>query len=80
MKQIKSIEELKKESAEGADFFIMLHHGLKSSKHIRYYDIDKKFDVINMIDGSVQRLTEKGLFTKSNIGEAIEKGALYLDE
>ena len=78
--KIKSVEELKKESAEGADFFILLNDGLRSSKHICYEDDEKKFYVLNEIDGSEQRLTERGLFTKSNIGEAIGKGALYKDD
>ena len=79
MKQIKNIEELKKESVCGADFFILLNHNLKSSKWIIWYEDIKAFIVRNEVDDSEQELTEQQLMSKdyTNIGEAIKKGAFF---
>ena len=77
MKKIKSIEQLKKESKNGADFFILLNYGLRSSKNVCFDG--KEFEVYNEIDDTSQVLTEKQLFTKSNIGKAIEQGAFFKD-
>jgi hypothetical protein len=77
MNKIKSVEQLKKESKGGADFFIALNYGLRSSKNILFNG--KEFEIFNEIDGTSQLLTEKQLFTKSNIGKAIEKGAFFKD-
>lgn len=61
---------------EPAEFFISLGGGLvRSSKSAML--IGEKFVILNEADNSEDVLTEKELFTKSNIGEAIEKGALY---
>jgi hypothetical protein len=73
---ITSVEQLKQlaQSDNGIDVAIILQGGLRSSKTIYYFD--NKFLVCNDIDGSEQRLTEKQLFTHSNIGEAIKQKAL----
>lgn len=77
-KQIKSIEQLKKlcQKENGLNCYILLNGGLKSSKNISY-DIGGCFYVFNEIDGTSQELSQSMLYTDSNIGEAIDKGALF---
>jgi len=75
--QIKTIKQLKKFATDGLDCFIALNGGARSSKHI-WLD-GKQFEVINHIDDTEQCLSEKELWTESNIGEALDKGALYKD-
>lgn len=80
MKKVKNIEHLKEMIEEGThDFFIQLNFGLRSSKTIDYYPETDEFDIFNEIDGTGQMLTSKNLFNKefTNIGYAIEHGALY---
>jgi len=63
-----------------ADFFIALRIGRSSKCILKSIDGDE-ITVVNEIDGSSQffKNTEKLLKSKrSNIGEAIEKGAFYL--
>ncbi len=82
-KRIRTIEQLKElaKRESGLDCFILLNGGLRSSKHIRYYPDDNSFYVLNLIDDSEQELTEAQILDSaySNIGEAIEKGALIMD-
>lgn len=79
MDKILNMDQLKAESKNGLDCFILLNGGLKSSKHI-WYDVESnQFEVINFIDDTEVCLTEAELYTKSNIGEAIKKGALIKD-
>ena len=83
MRQIKDMKELKKLAAKegGIDCFILLNSCCKSSKHIKYYEGDKHpFFIINFIDNTEQELTEGELYTKSNIGEALKKNALILED
>lgn len=82
MRQIKTIEELKELAKDKqADCFISLAGGLaRSSKTVEFMTDENKFLVYNDIDGSDQTLTAEELSTESNIGEAIQKGALYLYE
>jgi len=80
---IASLEQLKKEAntEEGRDFFILLAHGwLRSSKWIRWDDDERRFFVRNEIDDTEQELTEKQIMDNDYtlIGEAIEKGALFM--
>ncbi len=77
--QIKTLRQLKKAAKNGLDCFILLNFGLKSSKHIWYDESSKQFEIINFIDGSEVCLKEKELFSNSNIGKALEKGALYAE-
>ena len=81
-KQITSIEELKKCATDGCDCFILLNHNLRSSKHIRYDKDANQFEILNHIDDTEQVLTEKEMVNKdlTNIGYAMTKGALYLDD
>lgn len=82
MRQIKTIEELKERATDNQiDCFISLAGGLaKSSKTVEFMTDENKFWIHNDIDGSEQTLTAEELSTESNIGEAIQKGALYLYE
>ncbi len=77
MKPINTIKELKEEAVKGADFYILLKHGLVSRKTIRYDKKKKIFTVYNHIDDTKQKLTEKELLLLryTNIGRAIRKGA-----
>jgi hypothetical protein len=81
-RRIRTIEQLKELAKDGLDCFILLNGGLISSKHIRYYPDDNSFYVLNLIDGSEQELTESQILDSAytNIGEAMEKGALIMDE
>jgi hypothetical protein len=80
IKQIKTIKSLKNVLKDGGkEFFLLLNHGLISRKFIEIRN--GKFIVFNYIDDSAQILTEKKIFDKKEtlIGEAIKKGAFYLD-
>ena len=77
-KKIESIEQLKEESKDAGDFFILINYGLRSSKRIWWNGT--YFLVYNFIDDSEQKLTPEELYTKSNIGVAIERGACYKEE
>ena len=80
-RRIRKIEQLKELAKDGLDCFILLNGGLRSSKHIRFHPDDNSFYVLNLIDDSEQKLTEAQILdsTYTNIGEAIEKGALIMD-
>jgi len=80
--KIKSIEHLKKEAINGCDCFILLNGILRSSKHIWYDKAPKQFEIINLIDGSEQVLSETEIMDKNftNIGHAMINGALYKDD
>lgn len=79
--KLKSLELIKQKSIKtgnGLDCFISLAGGLmRSSKNIFWNG--KHYEILNEIDGSTQKLTERQLFNKhySNIGEALKCGALY---
>ena len=77
---ITTIEQLKAmASADGGqECYILLEGGLRSSKHITYYAVDKKFKVENFIDDSVQILSEAEIIDpqRTHIGEAMLKGSL----
>jgi len=72
-KKIESIEQLKKYATDGCECFILLKGCLRSTKHIRYFQDDRQFEIINYIDGSEQTLDEKYILDKNytNIGYAI---------
>jgi len=81
--RIRTITQLKKlaKRDSGLDCYILLNGRLRSSKHIRYYPDDNSFYVLNLIDDSEQELTEAQMLDSdyTNIGEAMEKGALIMD-
>lgn len=80
MKQIKDIEELKTlaEREEGAEVFIRLNYGLRSSKNITYDRDSDSWWIYNGADDSEQRLNTGQLSEETNIQEALDKGALWL--
>jgi hypothetical protein len=69
--------------AEGLRCFISLAGGLaRSFKTIRYLPPQGaartgKFDILNEIDDTWQTLWPKQLWTQSNIGAALDGGALF---
>jgi hypothetical protein len=77
--RIESIEQLKAEAEQGAEFFILLNHGLRSSKDIVWDAKAKKFHIFNHIDQTEQHLTERQLMDRgfTNIGYAMKRGALF---
>ena len=77
--RITSIEQLKAEAEQGAEFFILLNHGLRSSKDIVWDAERGKFHVFNHIDQTEQHLTGHQVMDKrlTNIGYAMTKGALF---
>ena len=83
MKQITSLDELKRESIYNekigmSEFYILLNGGLRSSKRIVYYPDSNTYDVHNEIDDSYQEdLTEEELINETHIVYAIEQGALF---
>ncbi len=58
-------------------YALALNYGLFSRKTI-CATRDGKFRIINHIDDSKATLTEAELYTESNIGEAITKGAFFV--
>lgn len=76
--KINNIEELKNAiDKENYEFFISLAGGmLRSSKTITITE-KGKFEILNEIDSTIEILTEKQLWTKSNIGKALDSGAFY---
>ena len=80
IRTITQLKELAKRDS-GLDCYILLNGRLRSSKHIRYYPDDNSFYVLNLIDDSEQELTEAQMLDSdyTNIGEAMEKGALIMD-
>ena len=78
--RINSLTELKKfaQAEEGVECFIALNGGFRSSKRIWYNPKTNLFDVFNEIDDSDQEdLHSSQLWNESNIGEALDKGALW---
>jgi len=82
MVKIKSMQQLKRESKGGAEFFILLRFNLRSTKWIEWNEENMVFDVISFIDGSEQILTEKQLMDQewTNIGFAITSGWLFKED
>ncbi|HBG28982.1 MAG: hypothetical protein A2Y10_14830 [Planctomycetes bacterium GWF2_41_51] len=81
--RIRNIEQLKElaKTENGLDCFILLKGGFLSSKYIRYFPDDNIFYIFNCIDDSEQELTENQILDSAftNIGAAMEKGALIMD-
>lgn len=79
MKRIKNVKALRKSLAAGQrGFRILLCGGLYSRKTITPC-ANGRFEVENHIDDCVQKLTEKQLYTHSNIGEAMRMGAFVAE-
>jgi hypothetical protein len=76
MTQIKSIEHLINECIDNQEDFFISFGFAKSSKTIEYLSEESEFYVFNDIDGSFDYMDSFEL-SKSNIGEAIQKGCFY---
>ena len=75
-KKIESVEQLKEESKNAGDFFILLNGGMRSSKRIWWNGTF--FFIYNCIDDTEQKLTPEQLHSDAtNIGKAIEKGSFF---
>ena len=77
--KITSIEHLKAEAKQGAEFFILLNYGLRSSKDIVWDAEANRFHIFNHIDQTEQHLSERQLMDRdfANIGYAMKNGALF---
>ena len=79
--KIQTVDQLKGYlSKRGAEFFILLSGGVRSTKHITP-TARGKFRVMNYIDNTDQIVSQKQLFdeTLTNIGRAMEAGAFYCE-
>jgi hypothetical protein len=76
--RITVMEQLKAEAEQGAEFFILLNRGFRSSKDIVWDAEANKFHIFNQIDKTVQHLNERQLMDRdfTNIGFAMKRGAL----
>jgi len=73
IKDVEHLEQLAKREG-GVDCFIQLNYA-RSSKHITW--TGESFDIFNEIDDTWQTLKPKSLWRYSNIGEALDKAALF---
>ena len=80
--KVQSIAHLKQILGDGEnhDFFILLTGGLRSRKLISWGG--SAFYVLNLVDDEEQELSEAQLMDEryTNVGKAIGRGALYLDD
>ncbi len=78
MRPIRDIQELKELGKKGCECFIMLNHGLRSSKNLKWNEEDQSFWIHHEIDDTEETLTEEQLFDESItlIGKALNKGCL----
>lgn len=59
------------------EFFISLAGGgLRSSKDIWYDSAKKQFEVFHSVSGCMEKYSHDELLTETNIGKALEVGAL----
>lgn len=76
--KVKSIEHLQQLiSAQPIQGFILLNFGVRSYKTVSMWA--GRFRVENHIDGTKQLLNNEELFKYSLMGEAISKGAFYVE-
>jgi len=77
--RVKSISHLEKLIRQGRnDYLILLNYNFISRKLVNKTKYGQ-FHVFNWIDNSEQILSESELFSESNIGEAIQKGAFIAE-
>ena len=85
-KQVKSLAELIQKiqtnienGDEPVEIMVVLNYGVYSRKTITFADEEDKFEVFNFIDDTTQILSVDDLFdqAKTNIGKALQVGALY---
>ena len=78
-KVVESIQDLREILNSGKyEYYILLAGGVvRSSKDLEMLN-DGRFKIFNYVDDSEQVLTEKELYTQSNIGKAIDNRALIV--
>ena len=76
---IVAIEHHIEKGIEPVEVIVQLNGGAYSRKTITLADDGESFEILNLIDDTTQILTTEELFdsTKSNIGKALQAGALY---
>jgi len=76
MQKIKNVKALRKSIADGQrEFRLLLGDGYIYSRKTVSPCADGRFKIVNHIDDSVQRLTGRQLYTRSNIGKAMRLGS-----
>jgi hypothetical protein len=79
MLRINNAKALRRSVAEGQrEFLICLQAGIFSRKTIAAC-ADGRFKIVNHVDDSVQKLTARQLYTRSNIGNAMRLGAFLAE-
>jgi len=79
VRQIHNVRELRASIRRGNhEFRLRLNGGVFSRKTIGLCD-DGSFSVFNGIDGSMEKLTGRELYTESAIGEGMRRGAFLED-
>jgi hypothetical protein len=80
--KIDNINQLRHLAKRRVECFIVLNFGLRSYKTITWHEDTQQWEVYNNIDGTNQVFTDdKDLWdsSRTHIGEAIDKGALWMD-
>ena len=80
--KIKNLDDLQEKSSTDvpAECFIQLNHGLISRKLIKYHAEDGSWWVFNNIDDTEREYpTAQSMLANTNIGAALERGALYFE-
>jgi hypothetical protein len=78
MQQIRNSKELRRAIARKQfEFALLLNGGAFSSKTISVLE-DGRFEVENNIDGSVQELTGRQLYSESNIGLGMKRSSFVV--
>jgi hypothetical protein len=76
MQRIKNVTALRQSLATGQrEFRLLLGDGYIYSRKTVTPCSDGRFKIVNHIDDSVQRLTGRQLYTRSNIGKAMRLGS-----
>jgi hypothetical protein len=78
MRRIKNVKELRESLKRGKhEFRLSLAGGIIFSRKTISLKSDGRFRVLNGIDDSVQTLTGRELYTRSNIGKGMRVGAFW---
>jgi hypothetical protein len=80
--RVNSLAHLKelayRENGDYIHFYILLAGGLaRSSKRISYRPDSREFLIIHEIDESDEEVPEDELFSRTNLLDAVEKGAMF---
>ena len=78
MRRIKNVKELRESLKRGkCEFMLSLAGGCAFSRKTIFLEPDGRFEVLNGIDDSVQKLTGREIYTQSNIGRGMRCGAFW---